>query len=278
MVGGGPGLRRPARCSATSAPPSTGTCCSYDAPRPEVTAPGVENAGVPGIRLHRSHSLDARDTTTHQGIPITTVAPHAARHRCQRPDHHLERALAQAEKLQLYDHARHHATCIARANGHRGTKRLTRAVASDPQFTRSELERRMRRLARKHGLPQPHQQSRPRCPGPPRPRGRLLLPDPPPRRRDRWLGDPPDPPGVRGRPRQGRRPHRRRLHRHALHLAPSPRRPRHRRRAHQSGMLPCFRLGACTRLVSSVSSAEMTFGRVSCGTMTSSTYPRSAAA
>ena len=44
---------------------------------------------------------------------------------------------------------------IARANGHRGTKRLTDAIAADPQFTRSELERRMRKLARDHKLPRP---------------------------------------------------------------------------------------------------------------------------
>jgi len=30
--------------------------------------------GAPGIRLDRAHSLDACDTTTHEAIPITTVA------------------------------------------------------------------------------------------------------------------------------------------------------------------------------------------------------------
>jgi hypothetical protein len=44
-----------------------------------------------------------------------------------------------------------------------------------------------------------------------------------------------------------------------------------------SGMLPCLRFGVGARLVCSMSNAAMTFGRVSCGTMTSSTYPRSAA-
>jgi len=38
----------------------------------DVTAP-VTRAGRPGIRLHRARSLDARDTTRHEGIPITTV-------------------------------------------------------------------------------------------------------------------------------------------------------------------------------------------------------------
>jgi hypothetical protein len=72
----------------------------------------------------------------------------------QVPDHHLERALAQAERLQLYDH-RAITDAIARASGHRGTKRLTDAIAADPQWTRGELEARMHKLARDHGLPQP---------------------------------------------------------------------------------------------------------------------------
>ena len=42
------------------------------AARVDVTAP-VTRAGMPGIRLHRSRSLDARDTTKHEGIPITKV-------------------------------------------------------------------------------------------------------------------------------------------------------------------------------------------------------------
>ena len=55
----------------------------------------------------------------------------------------------------------------------------------------------------------------------------------------------------------------------------APRSPRSRaraaqRRCSQSGMLPCLRFGPCTRLVRSVSSAAISFGRVSCGTITSS--------
>ena len=38
----------------------------------------------------------------------------------------------------------------------------------------------------------------------------------------------------------------------------------------QSGMFPCLRFGPATRLVPSVSSAVISFGRVSCGTITSS--------
>jgi hypothetical protein len=126
---------------------------AYEPPRPEVTAP-ASRKGAPGIRLHRSHSLAAQDITQHQGIPTTTLARTVLDIAAQVPPHHLERALAQAERLQLYDH-RALQDLIARANGHRATKRLTEAIAGDPQFTRSELEALMNKLARDHGLPRP---------------------------------------------------------------------------------------------------------------------------
>jgi predicted transcriptional regulator of viral defense system len=125
----------------------------YDAPRPEITAP-VSRHRVPGIRLHRSRCLDAQDTTHHEGIPVTTVHRTLLDIAAEAPEHHLERALAQAERLQLYDHTAIQ-DAIARANGHRGTGRLIKAIAADPQWTRSELERRMRKLARQHTLPTP---------------------------------------------------------------------------------------------------------------------------
>jgi hypothetical protein len=125
---------------------------SYEPQRPEVTAP-ASRRGAPGIRLHRSHSLDAQDTTNHHGVPITTLARTLLDIAAQIPEHHLERALAQAERLQLYDHRAIEAV-IARANGHRGTRTLSTAIADDPQFTRGELEA-LNKLARDHGLRQP---------------------------------------------------------------------------------------------------------------------------
>jgi very-short-patch-repair endonuclease len=125
----------------------------YDAPQPHVTAP-ASRRGAPGIRLHRTRSLDAQDTTTHQGIPVTTVHRTLLDIAAHVPERYLDRALAQAERLQLYDH-RAITDVIARSNGHRGTAILTRAIADEPQFTRSELEARMLRLVRAHHLPKP---------------------------------------------------------------------------------------------------------------------------
>jgi predicted transcriptional regulator of viral defense system len=70
---------------------------SYEPSRPEVTAP-ASRKGAAGIRLHRSHSLEARDTTNHQGMPTTTLARTLLDIAAQVPEHHLERALAQAER------------------------------------------------------------------------------------------------------------------------------------------------------------------------------------
>jgi hypothetical protein len=121
--------------------------------RADVTTPRTRRA-IPGIRLHRSRSLDEKDTTTHEGIPITTIARTlldlAATVRADR----LERALAQAERLQLYDH-RAIENVLERSNGHPGTGALARATAQEPKLTRSELEAMFLALVRRAGLPEP---------------------------------------------------------------------------------------------------------------------------
>ena len=126
---------------------------SYDAPRPEVTAP-ASRAGAPGIRLHRSHFLDARDATEHRGIPVTTVAKTLLDVAAHAPMSHLEHALGQALRNQLYDQ-RAIDDILDRHWGRRGTRALRTATADDPAFTRGELERRFRAMCRRAGLPQP---------------------------------------------------------------------------------------------------------------------------
>jgi putative AbiEi antitoxin of type IV toxin-antitoxin system/uncharacterized protein DUF559 len=126
---------------------------SYEAPRPEVTAP-ASRTSIPGIRLHRSRSLDARETTTHRGIPITTLARTLLDLAATAPTNHLEHALGQAMRNQLYDH-RAILDVLERHRGRRGTPALREATADDPDFTRGELERRFRALCRRAGLAQP---------------------------------------------------------------------------------------------------------------------------
>jgi Transcriptional regulator, AbiEi antitoxin len=84
----------------------------------DVTAPRRRH-GAPGIRLHRSRSLDAQDTTHHEGIPITTISRTLLDLAATARPSELERALAQSERLKLYDHRAIQAT-IARSSEHRG--------------------------------------------------------------------------------------------------------------------------------------------------------------
>jgi hypothetical protein len=123
------------------------------AARVEVTAPATRR-GATGIRLHRARSLDAGDTTTHQGIPTTTVARTLLDLAATLHRNHLERALAQAERLRLYDH-RAIADVLARSNGHRGRAILMRATVSDPSWTQNDFEARFLELVREAGLPEP---------------------------------------------------------------------------------------------------------------------------
>jgi very-short-patch-repair endonuclease len=110
--------------------------------------------GAPGIRLHRSRSLDAQDTTNHQAIPITTIHRTLLDLAASTRADQLERALAQTMHLQLYDQ-RAIDDVIARSNGHRGTKVLARATAREPQLTKGAWETRMLRLVRGARLPEP---------------------------------------------------------------------------------------------------------------------------
>src|SRR5699024_5866623 len=104
---------------------------------------------------HQARSLAAQDVTVHAGMPITSVARTLLDLAATLKRHHLERALAQAERLQLYD-----GTALRdvtdRANGHRGKRALARAIAYEPAFTRSDLESMFLDIARDTSLGEPH--------------------------------------------------------------------------------------------------------------------------
>jgi predicted transcriptional regulator of viral defense system len=110
--------------------------------------------GAPGIRLHRSRSLDAQDTTNHEGIPITSVSRTLLDLAATVRSTELERALAQAERLRVYDH-RAITDVMARCNGHRGTAILARATTREAKWTRNEWEAAFLELIRKASLPEP---------------------------------------------------------------------------------------------------------------------------
>ena len=124
-----------------------------DQTRIDVTAPRGRH-GTPGIRLHRTRSLDAQDTTHHQGIPITTVHRTLLDLAATARPSELERALAKSERLRLYDH-RATTDVIARNNGHHGTHVLARAASRKPKWTQNEWEAEFLNLIRQAGLPEP---------------------------------------------------------------------------------------------------------------------------
>ena len=185
----------PARCSVTSAPRCIWNLLQYEPPRPEVTAP-ASRKGVPGIRLHRSRSLDAQDTTTHQGIPTTTSHRTLLDIAAQVPEPPPRASAGAGRAPAALRPQSHH-------RDHRESQRPPRH--EDPHHhdrKRPPVHPRRARSAHAQARTRPRPaaaqlQRLPRCPRPPRSRGRLLLPDASPGRGDRRLGHPPHPPGVR---------------------------------------------------------------------------------
>jgi predicted transcriptional regulator of viral defense system len=128
---------------------------AFYATRIDVTSPR-RLASSPTIRPHRTRTLQPRDITTVDGIPVTTVARTLLDLAATAPQRHLERALDQAEILRTFDLAQLE-DVLARANG-RATKRLHAALAAHrqgPTLTRSELEDAFLEITRAAGLPRP---------------------------------------------------------------------------------------------------------------------------
>jgi hypothetical protein len=122
----------------------------------DVTVPGTGVRRRPGLRIHRARDLTGQ-TTTHDGIPVTTPARTildlAATLR-RRP---LERLLDQAENTRLTDVGS--LAALARAQtGHRGASMLLEALTTHTPgttITKSALEERFLQLCDDAGLPRP---------------------------------------------------------------------------------------------------------------------------
>ena len=117
------------------------------APRPEVTAPASRKGSRGSACTVLVASMPRTPPTTKASRPRRP--PHAARYRRRSP-----RATTSSERSRRPNACSSTTTraiteTIERANGHRGTKSLTKAIASDPQWTRGELGA-------------PHAQARPR--------------------------------------------------------------------------------------------------------------------
>jgi very-short-patch-repair endonuclease len=121
---------------------------------------GRGRGGNPGIRIHRTRSLDAEDITTVEGIPVTTVARTLVDLAGTVPTDHLARAVKEADKRNVFDLTAVEAA-MARTRGRRGPghRALREAIAEHVALgfssTRSSLEDAFLRLLQDMGLPSP---------------------------------------------------------------------------------------------------------------------------
>ena len=112
-----------------------------------VTVTGPAPRPRPGLRIHRSLSLDA---AVHDGLPLTTARRTIHDLAAHLPQHELDRAVEQVQVLRLATRDE-----IAAALPRRGRRALTAALDGEPALTRSEAERRLLALIAAARLPRP---------------------------------------------------------------------------------------------------------------------------
>ncbi len=113
-----------------------------------VTVIGEARKRRPGVRIHRSHSLNA---AVQDGLPLTTAARTLQDLAAHVPQHELDRAVEQAQILRLA--TRNEIAADDAATRPPGAS--SRARRTSPALTRSEAERRLLALIRQARLPRP---------------------------------------------------------------------------------------------------------------------------
>jgi very-short-patch-repair endonuclease len=112
---------------------------------------------LPGIRCHWARTLHRHDTTTIDGIPVTTLARTYLDLAEVLNHHRLLEALEAGQRLNTLDlHAIE--AVMARNPGRHGTRPLQATVAEladDPPLIQSRLEQAFREIIRDHHLPEP---------------------------------------------------------------------------------------------------------------------------
>ena len=123
--------------------------------RVEVTVPGAKHAR-PGIRLHRAN-LPADETTTHHGIPTTTVPRTLLDLSAVVQRHELRSAVRQAEQQRLGDRLwlGHMVERYPRKPGVPAIRALIEEAQRGLGVVRSELEERFQAFLIDAGLPLP---------------------------------------------------------------------------------------------------------------------------
>ncbi len=111
---------------------------AWDDRHPEVTVTGTATRRHHGIRVHRTHVLDAEDVAHHLGLPITAPARTLADLAATFTAPALRRIVREALAQRLVD-VPALITTLDRLGPRRGSARLTRVLANAAP-TRSELE------------------------------------------------------------------------------------------------------------------------------------------
>jgi very-short-patch-repair endonuclease len=119
-----------------------------------ITVMGRHVKRQPDGRVHRVAALDIRDVRIPQGFPVTSVARTLID--CAAGSLALDRLLNEARALDLAKDTEIHAAMV-RCPGRTGTRRLRALLEAelDSGFTRSGVERRLKRLVRESGIERP---------------------------------------------------------------------------------------------------------------------------
>jgi very-short-patch-repair endonuclease len=111
----------------------------WDDRYPEVTVVGTAPRARPGLRIHRTTTLDRDDTTRHRGISVTSPARTLLDLAATLDHAPLRSATRRAQSLHRVN-VRQLVDVLARHRRRRGCAGLARIVATGPAPTRSELE------------------------------------------------------------------------------------------------------------------------------------------
>lgn len=121
----------------------------------DVTIAGRNCRPRAGLRIHRVRHLPAREVRQRGGIPVTAPARTVLDYASQAKVDELARAIAQASAMGLLDETEVK-SAMNRAGARPGIAKLRAFLGEDGIApTRSEAERRMRRLLRAADLPMP---------------------------------------------------------------------------------------------------------------------------
>lgn len=124
----------------------------------DVTRTAGSHRGRKEVLVHRTLLTDPRDFSTRLGLPITSPARTILDLAERLSDWDLERAVAEAQVLNLVT-VDSLTAVLDRAGRRKGVPKLRRILVERPGLTRSQYERILRRICRDAGLPQPRTNS-----------------------------------------------------------------------------------------------------------------------